>query len=119
MPFSDTFLAEGVVLLLVGFGAFFGLKGPITRLAWLPAVDRVVMATAAASMRVGSDPGRYAYRMAERLPGVDVEELLARRGADSDCCTDVSAIARIGVGNRREKTTTITMRRSGCGPPPG
>ena len=105
-PYSTGHLAEGVVLLVVGFVAFFGLKGPITRLAWLPdvdrvvfpagfylnrgltwgvtelwaAVDRVVMATAGTSMRVGRDPGGYAYRTADRLPGVDVKELPAGDG---------------------------------------
>ena len=105
-PFSTGHLTEGVVLLVVGFAAFFGLKGPITRLAWVPdidrvtfpaafytgrgfvwavtelwaAVDRVVMATAAASMRVGGDPGGYAYRVAGRLPLLDVEELPPGRG---------------------------------------
>lgn len=100
-PFSTGHLTEGVILLVVGFAAFFGLKGPITRMAWIPdvdrvlfpatfysgrglvwgvtelwaAVDRVVMATAAASMRVGSAPGNYAYRTATRVPGVNAEEL--------------------------------------------
>jgi multicomponent Na+:H+ antiporter subunit D len=100
-PCSTSHLAEGVVLLVVGFVGFFGLKEPLARIAWLPdvdrivfpagfylgryltwgvtelwaAVDRVVMATAGASMRVGSNPGRYAYRTAERVPGVDVGEL--------------------------------------------
>ena len=100
-PFSAGHLTEGVVVLVVGFAAFFGLKGPITRMAWIPdvervtfpaafytgrglvwgvtelwaAVDRVVMATAAASMRVGGDPEGYAYRTVERVPGVETEEL--------------------------------------------
>ncbi len=102
-PFSTGHLTEGVTLLVVSFVAFFALKGPITRMAWIPdvhkvtfpaafyagrglvwgvtelwaAVDRVVMASAAASMRVGTDPGGYAYRTAERLPGVEVESLPA------------------------------------------
>jgi hypothetical protein len=38
------------------------------------------MATAGASMRVGGDPGGYAYRTADRLPGVDVEDLPAGDG---------------------------------------
>ena len=105
-PFSTGHLTEGIVLLVVGFAAFFGLKGPITRMAWIPdvdrvlfpaafyagralvwgvtelwaAVDRVVMASAAASMRVGGDPGGYAYRTAERVPGVETEELPAGHG---------------------------------------
>ncbi len=100
-PFSTGHLTEGIALLIVGFVAFFGLRGPITRMAWIPdvhrllfpaafyvgrafvwsvtelwaAVDRVVMRTAGASMRVGSNPGRYAYRTAERLPGVEVTTL--------------------------------------------
>ncbi len=102
-PFSTGHLTEGIILLVVGFVAFFGLKGPITRIAWLPdvdrvlfpaafytgrvlvwgvtelwaAVDRAVMATAGASMRVGTEPGRYAYHTAARVPGVDVETLPA------------------------------------------
>lgn len=105
-PFSAGHLTEGAILLVVGFAAFFGLKGPITRLAWIPdvervtfpaafytgrgfvwavtelwgAVDRVVMATAAASIRIGGDPGGYAYRAAGRLPLLDVEELPPGRG---------------------------------------
>ncbi|QLD88629.1 Na(+)/H(+) antiporter subunit D [Natronomonas salina] len=100
-PYSTGHLVESAVLLVVGFAAFFALKGPIGRLASMPdvdrvlfpaafysgcglvwgitelwaAVDRVVMATAGASMRVGSDPGGYAYRAAERVPGVAVEGL--------------------------------------------
>lgn len=108
-PYSTGHLTESAVLLVVGFAAFFGLKGPITRLAWLPdvdrivfpagfylsrgltwgvtelwaAVDRAVMASAAASMRVGGNPGRYAYRTAERLPGVDADDLPAGDGAET------------------------------------
>jgi multicomponent Na+:H+ antiporter subunit D len=104
-PYSTGHLAESAVLLVVGFAAFFGLKGPITRLAKLPdvdrvvfpaffyasrglvwgitelwaAVDRVVMATAGSAMAVGRDPGRYAYRTADRLPGVEAETLPAGR----------------------------------------
>jgi multicomponent Na+:H+ antiporter subunit D len=37
------------------------------------AVDRAVVALAAGAMRVGSDPQRYAYRTADRLPGVEAE----------------------------------------------
>jgi multicomponent Na+:H+ antiporter subunit D len=108
-PYSASHLTEGVVLLVVGFAAFFGLKGPITRLAWLPdvdrvlfpaafysgrglvwgvtelwaAVDRVVMATAGGAMAVGRDPGRYAYRTARRVPGVDLETLPADQEAET------------------------------------
>ncbi len=106
-PFSTGHLTEGIVLLVVGFVAFFGLKGPITRMAWIPdvdrvlfpasfylgrgfvwgvtelwaAVDRLVMATAGASMRVGTDPDRYAYRTAGRLPGVELESLPTGKGS--------------------------------------
>ncbi|MES3518073.1 MAG: proton-conducting transporter membrane subunit, partial [Natronomonas sp.] len=99
-PFSTGHLTEGVVLLVVGFAAFFGLKGPITRMAWIPdidrvvfpasfyagrgtvwgvtelwaAVDRVVMRTAGVSMRVGSNPGGYAFEALQRLPGVETDE---------------------------------------------
>jgi len=100
-PYSTGHLLESVVLLVVGFVGFFALKEPLARIAWLPdvdrvlfpgsfyagrgfvwgitelwaAVDRAVMATAAGAMRVGSDPGRAAYRTAARVPGVDVEAL--------------------------------------------
>jgi multicomponent Na+:H+ antiporter subunit D len=100
-PYSTGHLAESAVLIVVGFAGFFSLKGPLARIAWLPdvdrvvfpagfylgrwltwgitelwaAVDRVVMATAGASMRVGAAPGRYAYRTADRVPGLDVADL--------------------------------------------
>ena len=100
-PFSTGHLTEGIILLVVGFVAFFALKGPLGKIAWLPdvdrvlfpasfytgrglvwgvtetwaAVDRAVMATAGASMRVGSNPGRYAYQAASRLPGVETETM--------------------------------------------
>ena len=117
-PFSTGHLTEGVILLVVGFVAFFSLRAPITALAWVPdverwlfpaafyvgrglvwgvtelwaAVDRVVMASAAASMRVGTAPGRYAYRMLESVPGVAVEDLPRGRGTAS-----VSLRASVGT----------------------
>ena len=117
-PFSTGHLTEGVLLLVVGFVAFFSLRAPITALAWVPdverwlfpaafyvgrglvwgvtelwaAVDRVVMASAAASMRVGTAPGRYAYRMLESVPGVAVEDLPRGRGTAS-----VSLRASVGT----------------------
>ena len=108
-PYSASHLTESAVLLVVGLAAFFGLRGPITRLAWLPdvdrilfpaafysgrglvwvvtelwaAVDRAVMATAGGAMAVGRDPGRYAYRTAQRVPGVDLETLPADHEAET------------------------------------
>lgn len=100
-PYSTGHLLESAVLFVVSLVLFWTLKGPIGRLAWVPdvdrvlfpasfhtgrgvvwgvteawaAVDRLVMATAAAAMRVGTDPGSYAYRTADRVPGVAVEGL--------------------------------------------
>jgi multicomponent Na+:H+ antiporter subunit D len=92
-------VAEGVILGVAGFIGFFSLKGPLSRATWIPdvdrvinpalfyggrtlvravteswaAVDRAVVASAAAAMRVGADPQRYAFESARRLPGVAVE----------------------------------------------
>jgi multicomponent Na+:H+ antiporter subunit D len=91
-------VGEGVALGVAGFVGFFALKGPLSRATWIPdvdrvinpavyyggwglvravteswaAVDRAVVASASAAMRVGSDPQRYAFEGARRLPGVAV-----------------------------------------------
>jgi len=108
-PYSTGHLLESTALFVVSLVLFWTLKGPIGRLAWLPdvdrvlfpavfrgsrgvvvgvteswaAVDRVVMATAGAAMRVGADPGGYAYRAADRVPGVAVEGLPQEDGGGS------------------------------------
>jgi multicomponent Na+:H+ antiporter subunit D len=96
--FTVPHIIESVILGVAGFIGFFSLKGPLSRATWIPdvdrvinpavyhggrglvravteswaAVDRAVVATATAAMRVGSDPNRYAYQGARRLPGIAV-----------------------------------------------
>jgi multicomponent Na+:H+ antiporter subunit D len=90
---------EAVALGTAGFVGFFALKTPLSKATWIPdvdrvlnplvfyggralvvgvtetwaAVDRVAVAVAGGAMRVGADPQRYAYRAADRLPGVKAE----------------------------------------------
>jgi multicomponent Na+:H+ antiporter subunit D len=97
-PYTTGHVLEGVILGIAGFIGFFSLKGPLSRATWIPdvdrvinpavyhggrrlvravteswaAVDRAVVATTTAAMRVGSDPNRYAFQSARRLPGVSV-----------------------------------------------
>ena len=90
-------VAESVALGVAGFAGFFALKGPLARATWIPdvdrllnpavfyggralvvgvtetfaAVDRAVVAVASAAVDVGRDPGRAAYRVVDRLPGLE------------------------------------------------
>jgi multicomponent Na+:H+ antiporter subunit D len=92
-------VVEGVILGIAGFIGFFTLKGPLSRATWIPdvdrilnpvffyggrglvravteswaAIDRAVVAATSSAMRVGSDPQRYAFEGAKRLPGVAVD----------------------------------------------
>ena len=84
---------------VAGFVGFFALKTPLSKATWIPdvdralnplvfyggralvvfvtetwaAVDRMAVGLVSAAYRVGADPGRYAYRTADRLPGVEAE----------------------------------------------
>ena len=84
---------------VAGFVGFFALKTPLSKATWIPdvdralnplvfyggraavafvtetwaAVDRMAVGLVSAAYRVGADPGRYAYRTADRLPGVSAE----------------------------------------------
>jgi multicomponent Na+:H+ antiporter subunit D len=92
-------VAEGIALGVAGFVGFFSLKNVLSRLTWIPdvdrvlnpavfyggralvvavtetwaAVDRVAVAVASGALRVGSDPQHYAYATAKRLPGIEAE----------------------------------------------
>ena len=98
-PYTASHVLEGVVLGVAGFVGFFALKTPLSRATWIPdvdralnplvfyggralvvfvtetwaAVDRMAVGLVSAAYRVGADPGRYAYRTADRLPGVSAE----------------------------------------------
>ncbi|PSP99022.1 Na(+)/H(+) antiporter subunit D, partial [Halobacteriales archaeon QS_1_68_44] len=84
---------EAVVLGAVGFAGFFALKTPLSKATWIPDVDRVLNPTVfyggralvvfitgtwaavdraavglvSAAYRIGADPGRFAYRTADRV----------------------------------------------------
>ncbi|WP_178916307.1 Na(+)/H(+) antiporter subunit D [Natronomonas gomsonensis] len=92
-------VVEGVVLGVAGFVGFFSLKNVLSRLTWIPdvdrvlnpavfyggralvvavtetwaAVDRVAVAAASGALRVGSDPQHFAYTTAKRLPGIEAD----------------------------------------------
>ena len=98
-PYTASHVLEGVVLGVAGFVGFFALKTPLSKATWIPdvdralnplvfyggralvvfvtetwaAVDRMAVGLVSAAYRVGADPGRYAYRTADRLPGVEAE----------------------------------------------
>ena len=98
-PYTASHVLEGVVLGVAGFVGFFALKTPLSKATWIPdvdralnplvfyggralvvvvtetwaAVDRAAVGLVSAAYRVGADPGRYAYRTADRLPGVEAE----------------------------------------------
>ena len=98
-PYTVSHVLEGVVLGVAGFVGFFALKTPLSKATWIPdvdralnplvfyggraavvfvtetwaAVDRMAVGLVSAAYRVGADPGRYAYRTADRLPGVEAE----------------------------------------------
>ena len=95
-PYTTSHVLESVALGVAGFVGFFALKSTLARATWIPdvdrvlnpaffhggrglvravtetwaAVDRVAVAAAGAPLRVGADPGRYAYDASRRLPGV-------------------------------------------------
>ena len=98
-PYTASHVLEGVVLGVAGFVGFFALKTPLSKATWIPdvdralnplvfyggralvvavtetwaAVDRMAVGLVSAAYRVGADPGRYAYRTADRLPGLEAE----------------------------------------------
>ena len=98
-PYTASHVLEGVVLGVAGFVGFFALKTPLSKATWIPdvdralnplvfyggralvvfvtetwaAVDRAAVGLVSAAYRVGVDPGRFAYRTADRLPGVEAE----------------------------------------------
>jgi multicomponent Na+:H+ antiporter subunit D len=98
--YTVSHVLEAVILGVAGLVAFVALKSPLARATWIPdvdrllnpgvfyggralvvavtetwaAVDRAVVAVAAGATRVGADPGRYAYRTADRVPGIDAAD---------------------------------------------
>ncbi|PSQ40580.1 Na(+)/H(+) antiporter subunit D [Halobacteriales archaeon SW_5_68_122] len=97
--YTVSHVLEAVILGAVGFAGFFALKTPLSKATWIPDVDRVLNPTVfyggralavfvtgtwaavdraavglvSAAYRIGADPGRFAYRTADRLPGVSAE----------------------------------------------
>jgi multicomponent Na+:H+ antiporter subunit D len=116
-PYTVSHILEGVILGVAGFIGFFALKTTLSRLTWVPDVDRVInpavfyggralvvavtetwaavdraaVALASAAMRVGGNPQRYAYTTAERLPGIEPD---ARPNGGRDGLMDL----RISMG---------------------
>lgn len=108
-PFSTGHLTEAAILFSFSFIAFFILKNPISKLAWIPdvhkilypaaffagkfavlavtelwaAVDRFVMNAAAVSIKIGSNPGKYAYDGLKRIPGISVESVSSTTKSDT------------------------------------
>ncbi len=98
-PYTASHVLEVLVLGVTALVGFFALKDALARATWIPdvdrvlnpaifyggkalvvgvtetwaAVDRAVVAVARGAVAVGSDPGRYAYRTADRLPGIEAD----------------------------------------------
>ena len=96
-PYTTSHVLEAVVLGVVALVGFFALKSTLARATWIPdvdrvlnpaffyggralvrgvtetwaAVDRAAVAVASGALSVGSDPRRYAYETARRVPGVE------------------------------------------------
>ncbi|MFP4625933.1 MAG: Na(+)/H(+) antiporter subunit D [Natronomonas sp.] len=112
-------VTEGVALGVAGFVGFFALKEPLSRLTWLPDVDRVLnpavfyggrvlvrgvtetwamadrlaVATATGAMRVGADPQRYATDAVRRIPAFERGDT-----ADLDDTGEIHLQTSIGTG---------------------